>query len=160
MTDAELQDQLLRRLYNGRSGDWVQIGIHAIGSQEQKEEIRIAEQLEEHGLIVFQKFNRILGGPAKITARGVDFIEETAKSPIPTNIDRRQTVNISGSSNIQIGDGNIQEVQNSIVWLINSIEKSGASSEEKEEAKGLLKRFLEHPLVASIFGAAIGSVIK
>ncbi len=160
MADAELREQLLTRLYNQRSEDWAQIGIHARGSPEQKEEIRIAKQLEEYGLIEFKVFNRLIGGPARITAKGVDVIEGTTRSPIAMNIDRRQTVNISGSTNIQIGDRNIQEIRNSIVWLVNSIEKSEASFEQKEGAKGLLQRFLEHPLVTSIVGAAIGSVMK
>jgi len=160
MGDAELREQILRRLYNQRTEDFVQIGIHAVNSPEQREEIRIAEQLRQYGLIEFKRLNRYLGGPARITAKGVDVIEGTAQAPIAMNIDRRQTVNISGASNIQIGDGNMQEIQNSIAWLMNSIEKSDTSAKQKEEAKGLLQTFLEHPLVASIIGTTIDNLIK
>jgi hypothetical protein len=39
--------------------------------------------------------------------------------------------------------------------IIESIENSDANDEDKVEAKGLLKRFLEHPLTQTVIGSAI-----
>ncbi len=43
--------------------------------------------------------------------------------------------------------------------LVNKIESSNASAQEKEEAKSLLSKLLAHPLVVSILGATAGAVI-
>ena len=44
--------------------------------------------------------------------------------------------------------------------LIQKIESSPASPDEKAEAKGRLAAFLEHPLVGSILGSAAGVVLS
>ncbi|MCI0557985.1 MAG: hypothetical protein MN733_05780 [Nitrososphaera sp.] len=71
-------------------------------------------------------------------------------------IDKRQTITISNSPGIQIGDGNTQAIHSSISLLVSAIEQSDATSAQKEEAKSLLRAFLEHPLVVAIAGGAIG----
>lgn len=106
MRDQDLRYKLLKKIYDQRAEDHVQIGLGAIQSPEQSECIRIAQQLAEHGLIKFQMLNRNLGGLATITAEGVDVMEGAVKPPIAMNIDQRQTININGSSNIQVGHGN------------------------------------------------------
>ena len=70
-----------------------------------------------------------------------------------------QHINITAAQSVQIGDYNTQNIINSFEGLIKNIENAGASSHEKEEAKSLLKKFLTHPLVISILGAAAGSLI-
>lgn len=67
-----------------------------------------------------------------------------------------QTVNISGSSYVTVGNNNQISIQHSVQELVKVIESSNATPEQKAEAKGLLRQFLEHPLLASIAGAAIG----
>lgn len=158
MTDQELRSDLLANLYTHRAQDWVQIGIGASACPEEKEKIRIAEQLAQYGLIEFKMLNRHLGGMARIKAAGVDVMEGTAKSPLAITIDQSQTINVSGSSNFQIGDGNTQTINDGIAVLVQEIEKSGGSAEEKAEAKSLLRRVLEHPLVAAIAGGAVGLI--
>ena len=158
MTDTELRSILLARLYHNRSDDWTIIGMNSFSSPEMREEIRIAEQLKQYGLIEFKIMNRHLGGNAKITARGVDVIEGNATSPIAINIDKRQTINISGSSGFQIGDHNTQAITLGIEALIQSIDTSTASSTEKESAKSKVKQLLEHPLISAIVGGAVGLI--
>jgi hypothetical protein len=68
-------------------------------------------------------------------------------------------ITIHGAQSVQIGDYNTQNIINSIQALNNQIESSTASEKEKEEAKSLLSKFLNHPLVTSILGAAAGAVI-
>ncbi|MDR6297751.1 hypothetical protein [Pantoea dispersa] len=73
---------------------------------------------------------------------------------------KHQTINVGSHSNVQIGDHNRMEFRENIQNLISIIEKSSASESEKEEAKGLLKKFLEHPLVTTIAGSAVGAFLS
>ncbi len=82
---------------------------------------------------------------------------KTPISPIEKNI---QNINFHGSSNVQIGDHNTQNIINVFNDLIQKIEASSASEEEKTKVKSLLGEFLKHPLVTSIVGAAVSSGIS
>ncbi|MDH0337597.1 RIP homotypic interaction motif-containing protein [Metapseudomonas otitidis] len=64
-------------------------------------------------------------------------------------------INIHGSQGIQIGDNNVQNLQMALGELIQKIDQSSASREEREEAKNRLTAFLAHPLVASVVGAGL-----
>ncbi|WP_197971559.1 hypothetical protein [Aeromonas veronii] len=66
------------------------------------------------------------------------------------------TLNVNAPS--QIGNGNTQNISNIFNQLIQDIDKSQASTEEKSEAKKRLTTFLEHPLVSSILGGVAGSL--
>lgn len=66
-----------------------------------------------------------------------------------------QTIHITGSNNI-VGNHNQQTVQNSVQELARVIDSSSATPEEKAKAKGLLKKFLEHPLLSAVAGGAMG----
>ena len=68
------------------------------------------------------------------------------------------TVNIS-NSNVQVGDGNIQNIVNSFQELTEKIESSDASSVEKQEARGILKNLLKNATVSSILGGATSGLI-
>lgn len=70
-----------------------------------------------------------------------------------------QNFHINNPQSIQIGDFNTQNVVNSFEALVKKIESSSASPEEKEEAKSLLSKFLTHPVVVSVLGAAVGAVL-
>lgn len=58
----------------------------------------------------------------------------------------------------QVGNGNIQNIQSAIASLQQQIDASNATEAEREEVKGLLAKFLEHPLVCSIIGGVTGSL--
>lgn len=66
-----------------------------------------------------------------------------------------QQINIHGG-NVQIGDHNRQEITNSIETLNNLINSSQGTPQQKEEAKGLLRKLAEYPLLTAIAGGAIG----
>lgn len=71
-----------------------------------------------------------------------------------------QNFHINNAQSVQIGDFNTQTIVNSFDALVQRIESSSVPHEEKEEAKTLLSKFLIHPAVVAILGAAAGSVIK
>ncbi len=156
MTDNELRGKLLKELYENRREVWTQIGLNHLNDPGAQDDVRIAEQLHQHRLIEFKMLNRHLGGQACITAFGVNVIEGTARSPISISIHDSQTINISDSSNIQVGNNNSQAINNGIQALIKTINESSARQTEKEEAKSLIKKLLERPLVSTIVGGAIG----
>lgn len=65
-----------------------------------------------------------------------------------------QQINIHGG-NVQIGNHNRQEITNSIETLNNLINSSQGTNEQKAEAKSLLSKLAEHPLITAIAGGAI-----
>ncbi|MFC1523649.1 hypothetical protein ACFL6N_02540 [Thermodesulfobacteriota bacterium] len=63
------------------------------------------------------------------------------------------------NSNVQVGDGNIQNIVNSFEQLVKEIDKSSSTSEQKEEAKGLVKTLISNPTVAAVLGAAVSGLL-
>ncbi|MBG0846650.1 hypothetical protein H3222_15645 [Pseudomonas chengduensis] len=66
------------------------------------------------------------------------------------------TLNVHGPA--QVGNGNVQNIHNVFSQLLQQIDETNATPEEKEEAKSRLAKFLEHPLVGSILGGLAGSL--
>lgn len=68
---------------------------------------------------------------------------------------KTSTYNITGpiSGNIQIGDNNNQNIQNAITQLMNEIDNMDTTDNQKKEAKGLLNKFLEHPIISNVISA-------
>ena len=54
------------------------------------------------------------------------------------------------ASNLQIGNNNNQNIENAISQILNEIDKMNVSEEQKKEAKGLLQKFTEHPVISGI----------
>jgi hypothetical protein len=77
-------------------------------------------------------------------------IEGNAKSPIAITIDRRVT--ITGSSHIQVGDSNLQDIHTNADRIVMAINSSTVTEAEKEEARSLLQRVLENPLLSRLIG--------
>jgi len=71
-----------------------------------------------------------------------------------------QNFHINNAQSVQIGDFNTQTIVNSFDALVQKIESSDSSQQDKEDAKTLLSKFLTHPAVVAILGAAAGSLIK
>lgn len=67
---------------------------------------------------------------------------------------------IQGSSNIQFGNSNTQEITQSIDSIVSCIEKSDQPQEVKRAALEQLKTFIAHPAVAAILAAAAGVAIE
>ena len=139
-----------------RREPWSFVEKNHLNDPAAQESVRIACQLQEHGLVEFKMLNRHIGGQARITAFGVDVVEGTAKSPISVLIMPSQTFNISNSSNFQAGNENSQVINAGVVALIQAIDASSKPAEVKAEAKSKLRVFLEHPLVSAVAGGAIG----
>lgn len=67
-------------------------------------------------------------------------------------------INFYNCNNIQVGNGNTQNLTTIYKDLIMLIENSDASAKEKEEAKGLLGEIFENPLLNGILGSIAGSI--
>lgn len=72
---------------------------------------------------------------------------------------KHTTININNSSGIQVGDHNVINIQNALNELVQRIESSSASPQEKTEAKSKLAAFLAHPLVGSVLGGVAGALV-
>ena len=66
-----------------------------------------------------------------------------------------QTININNASQVQVGDGNSQEMTITMKELADKIAKSG-----DQEAKSALKALLENSTVASMLGVAATTLIS
>jgi hypothetical protein len=152
--DADRRAVILQRLYDERHvHPWIAFPLPEISSQE--EQIiagNICAQLQQAGLIEWK--TPAPGQPmgmAHITGRGIDVIEGNAKSPIAITIDRRVT--ITGSrGHIQVGDSNVQDIRMNADKIVAAINSSTTTEAEKEEAKSLLQRVLENPLLSTLIG--------
>jgi RIP homotypic interaction motif len=69
------------------------------------------------------------------------------------------TINIANSSGIQIGDQNIQHIANGFIGLVERIEASNATPQDKSKAKSLLRSVLENPTVAAVLGSAAAGAL-
>lgn len=70
-----------------------------------------------------------------------------------------QTINISNSTGVQVGNHNTQHIQATFNELIQQIDRSSASPAEKAEAKSRLASFVGHPVVKVLLGAAATAVL-
>ena len=72
-----------------------------------------------------------------------------------------QNITINQAGNVQVGNNNTIDIQNTFSEIIQKIENSDASSEQKEEAKGLIKKLINHPIIADVLsGSALLAIQK
>lgn len=76
-----------------------------------------------------------------------------------------QSINISNSSNIIIGDENVQALnfvlfEQSIQGMVEAIGKSTASEAERSGALDQLRKFISNPTVAAILGGATSGLLS
>ena len=64
-------------------------------------------------------------------------------------------VRVTGSTNVQIGNANTQTVHLQIKKILTKIEQAEVSEPEKQEAKSLLERLSNNPLLVSILGGLL-----
>jgi hypothetical protein len=153
MKDADLRGIVLRKLYEvrreGMTGLPVDDGLLTPATS-----FDICRQLAQQSLIEFRAIEGIGGfrdGMVHITAYGVDVVEGTTRAPIAINID--QSVSVHSSQNVQIGKSNVQGIQIDAERLAVAIDNAEASLQEKAEAKSLLKKLLENPIVSKIIAS-------
>ena len=160
MKDTELRGVILGKYYERRRGaiftpkpeDFIPlIPIEDI--------LAISDQLGEHGLLDWKAIKRIgniTAGLGKITALGIDVVEGAAQSDIKVEFVQTKNINVTGSSNVVVGDNNYMTVMQHLSEFARLIDSSSGDPEQKAEAKGLLRQLAEHPLVTAIAGGATG----
>jgi hypothetical protein len=159
MKDTQLRGVILAKYYERRRGQIFTPKPEDFDPPIAIEDIlAISDQLGQHGLIEWKvlKTVGISAGFGKISAFGIDVVEGEATADIKVEFVQNKTINVSGSSNVVVGDHNQMSVTQHIAELARVIDNSGGTPEQKAEAKGLLLRLVEHPLVASIAGGAVG----
>lgn len=154
MKDSEARGIVLKKFYDlrGEKSHLEMTDLKDTGLPRNSVE-RVLEQLAEPKLINWNPRKNYMGGEnrytvimASISSFGVDVVEGGAQPPIAITIDA--SVNVHGSQGVQIGgQGNILNVSLDVERLNSFIDSSGASVHEKWEAKGILKRLAENPLV-------------
>ncbi len=158
MKDAEIRGLILQYYYARRRESWSLPTPHDLGAGLTENDIlQVANQLAEHNLLEWRKLGshgNIHAGMGKINAFGIDVVEGSARAELKVEFVQNKTINITGSTNVVVGDNNT--VTQSVRDLLSAIECSNGTPEQKAEAKSLLRRFLEHPLVAAVAGGAIG----
>ncbi len=160
MKDTQLRGVILAKYYERRRGQIFTPKPKDFDPPIANEDIlAISDQLGQHGLIewkVQKSFGHIHAGLGKISAFGIDVVEGEATPSIKVEFVQNKTINVSGSSNVVVGDHNQMSVTQHIAELARVIDNSNGTLEQKAEAKGLLRRLVEHPLVASVAGGAVG----
>jgi len=164
MKDSEIRAIVLQKFYDKRrEGNFVPSDYDFPVNPDLNEALHICDQLRQHGLIhwvpVYSEGIPVKGS-GRISAAGVDVIESGGKTaPVAFTFPPvTQHITFNHPSNVQIGNHNVQNIQQVFSELIEKINLSGATEEKKAEAKGLLRSFLEHPLVGSIAGELVGSL--
>lgn len=165
MKDNEIRGIVLKHYYDKRyetADQWRDEDISKLGHGLIDQVVfAICGQLADQGLIEWKPINlmgRIANGFGKITAYGVDVIEGEVKAPISIAVTQGDTITVTQSSEIQIGNSNIQRVSIDVGKLLTAIDNSSAKEAEKEEAKSLLRSFLSHPLVSAIVGGLASKI--
>ena len=166
MTDNQLRGLVLQKYYNRRREglfQWKSEDFQDVPEDFDGVDLfRVCDQLGEHNLIEWKSAQgprgETIGGFGRISAFGVDVVEGHAKPPISITLHQSRHISVHSSSNVQIGNANVQDVSIEIEKVIAAIDSSPASESEKTEAKSLLKKFLEHPLVTSIAGGLAGNL--
>ncbi len=159
MKDSELRGLVLRALYDRRKQNLVSFK-NLVPNVPDMEVSRILRQLEDSGLITwgFKDIGTGLGS-GQITSYGTEIIEGEAAPPIAiTMIDN--SIKVTDSSGVQIGQGNVQNVTLDIEKLMVAIDHSNVSEAEKTEAKSLLRSALENSTVMEVLGKAIKAAIS
>jgi len=124
--------------------------------------LSISDQLGQHGLIDWRGLSGIGGfetGVGKITAFGIDVMENGVDPGLNIEFVQNKTIHINESSNVVVGDHNDVSFIQHIQEVTNSIDRSNGTPEQKAEARTLLARFLEHPLVTAIAGGAASGAV-
>ena len=158
MKDSEIRGLILRYYYERRREGWSLPKPSDLGASLTEEDILyVADQLAQHGLLEWRKLGshgELRAGLGKINAFGIDVVEGGAQSELKVEFVQHKTINITGSQNVVVGDNN--HVSQSVRDLLRLVEDAPGTPEQKAEAKSLLRKFLEHPLVTSVAGGAIG----
>jgi hypothetical protein len=148
MRDSELRGLILEALYNQRRKDLVNLDQEVGGPPLPHGATEsILRQLVKKGLVErpIQPLNRL--GNARITAYGIDVVQETTSPPVSIVLHQRITV-----QDIQVGAGNIQnfsdtklDTQNvSDTKLDVPTDHSEASDDKPKSSFGWISKWWKH----------------
>jgi hypothetical protein len=174
MTDADIRGQVLQLLYLHRDEELTFAGGNDAfpipNGIEPRAWLRACEQLAEKALIHWHPVYHNSDGrqhlwvvDARINAAGIDIVEGTSTPPIAVHLDQSQNISIHGSQGVQIAGANsqLQQMISDVLQnLIHDIDASSASLEDKQEAKGRLKTFLESKAIVAMLGPLAEALIK
>ena len=166
MKDTELRGLILQYYYERRregsslpAPKPVDLGVEV----DEQDVLQVCDQLGEHNLLKWtasksataDSFGKIIFGLGKINANGIDVIEGEATPDIKVKFvqHNNNTVTITGSTGVNniIGSNNTLTLPE----LVKAIESADATPQDKEEAKTLLRKFLDHPVASAIAGKAV-----
>ena len=94
----------------------------------------------------------------KMTSAGIDFVENGEQAS-PEAGASSVSINVANSQGVQIGSHNQQEIESSLITLVDQIDQAPGDVGQKKEAKARLARFLEHPLVVGVIGSGAAAAI-
>ena len=165
--DSEIKQRVLQYLYEQRIEERnIQVsprrGI-SILDLEPVVAVSILKQLRDKDLV---SYTATSDGPSsiRITTRGITQIEEGAsesRGNVNISTDNSRTIHThGGSSTAIIGDNNQSTVNiaTAIEQLVEKIEASDAPTNEKEEAKTLIKRAVNNPLIGHLLGGVVSGL--
>jgi hypothetical protein len=149
MTDEEVMGQILKTLHEKHHQDLVPLtaALSVLGVPQNVLRSNLS-RMRQRGLIDW--LDQEIGGlgMGHITDYGINVAENKVPPPMPMVI---HYTNVTQSSHVQVGQGNVQGVtiDLDVGKLVAAIDNSKATLDEKAEAKSLLKRIVENPLVKS-----------
>lgn len=159
MKDSDLRGLILQRLYDARNepGGYLRVNdLRELTDGNVNHIANVCAQLQQLNLIEW-KDARGPAGPAgigKITVHGVDVIEGNVRPPMAITIyDHRTT--ITDSSNVQVGKGNVQHITINDSEILEAIDQSEATSEQKADAKFHWSKLTNNAAFAAIIGAVV-----
>ena len=165
MSEKTDKEEVLRFFYDRRNDGVKKLGEHsAPEGMSPAVFFRICGNLGEDGFIKWTPIRDgmyIKWGTGEITSQGIKAHENRVNLMASTNT-QHVVVNNSNSpgANFHFGNGNIHQEVAWLNFVSQEIDKTNASPEEKKEAKSLLGKISENKLVNTIFGSAIGELIK
>lgn len=158
MKDTELRAIVLNWYYEKRRDVMVMPDAHAFNPPLLGRDLyAICGQLGENGLL---NWKQVLG-IGKITAAGIDAVEsQGASSALPMSFQAGPQFTFNGQANVQVGNQNTQSIVQTFETMIERIDSSAATPEDKAEAKSRLASFLSHPLVISVAGGVAQGLVS
>lgn len=92
-------------------------------------------------------------------ARATSVVGSKYKKTVTNSMQNIQIGSINGD-NVQVGNNNTQNIENTFQYLIDEINKADATEEEKKNALSKLKEFVYNPIVSNILSTGAIEVIK
>lgn len=98
-----------------------------------------------------------------ITDDGIDRAMSIERATYKPAVSDSTNITFNGpvtATNLQAGNYNIQNINNTFYYLIDEINKSNATDEEKKKALTMLKNFINNPLISGITSGCTVELLK